>query len=570
MNTTNSNSNGKEEKILLMTLPFLTPLIPPVGISCLKSYLQKYGYHVKATDGMENLELRELCYRYFDKLETYIPEEKKGHFFNVGLDVLFNHFMAHINYKDENLYIELVKQLAAKNFFISVDEPQVRALNAIVKAFFNKLQDYVIDLLDKEKPTIMGLSIYKGTLASAVFAARTARKHSPHIKILAGGTIFSQDLFPGTYNFDTFVKRTPEIDKIFIGESEQLFLKYLQHQLPEHQKMYTLKDVDNQLVNLDTLDIPDYSDFDLTVYPLLASYTSRGCIYRCSFCAETVYWKQYNKKKVEKAADEFMALANKYGTRVFILTDCLINPLVTPLSHELIRRKANIYWDVYIKVDNRVCDPAYTHLWRKGGFYRARLGIESGSQAILDVIDKQINLQQIKAAITGLAAAGIKTTTYWIAGHPGESEQDFQATLDLLEELQDDLFEAECDPFRYFHTGQVNAEIWLKEKGNFLLYPEEMTDMLLMQTYVLNDYPEREIIYQRQCRFREHCKKLGIPNPYTYGEIREADERWKALHKNAVPPLAELDSRKNSNETSQVVHMISARDMTAREVDFSF
>jgi radical SAM superfamily enzyme YgiQ (UPF0313 family) len=479
--------------------------------------------------------------------------------------------MAHINYTDEELYMELVSQLVLKNFYVTIDSASIRRLNRMVGDFFDELETFLVNLIAEEKPSVLGLSVYKGTLAASVFTVRLVKKKWPSIKIVMGGTIFSQDLFPGTPNYERFLERTPEVDNIFVGESEKLLLKYLRGELPEDRKIYTLEDVDNQLLILDTLDVPDYMDFDLDGYPLLGAYTSRGCVYRCSFCAETVYWKKYNRKKVEKVADDFIELENQYGKNIFVLTDCLINPLVTSLSKELIRRDLKMYWDVYIKVDNHVCDPQYTHLWRRGGFYRARLGIESGSQHILDIIDKKITVEQIKAAVTSLASAGIKTTTYWISGHPGETEEDFQKTLDLLEELQDDLYEAECDPFRYFHTGQVDGEKWLKEKGNLLLYPEEMTDMLLTQTYVLNEQPSREIIYQRQCRFREHCKKLGIPNPYSVKEIRDADQRWKALHKNAVPPLMDfMDGKISRDEIKDVSRVVPARNTVVEDVDFSF
>jgi radical SAM superfamily enzyme YgiQ (UPF0313 family) len=245
---------------------------------------------------------------------------------------------------------------------------------------------------------------------------------------------------------------------------------------------------------------------------------------------------------------------------------------VKELSRELIGRDLKIYWDVYIKIDKNVCDPDQTLFWRKGGFYRARLGIESGSQRVLDIIDKKITIQQIKDGLRSLASAGIKTTTYWIAGHPGETEADFQQTLDLLEELQDSIFEAECDPFRYFHTGQVNAEEWLKQKGNRLLYPEETEDMLITQSYSLNSDPSREIIYDRQCRFKEHCKKLGIPNPYSISEIIEADKRWQRLQKNAVPPIMELTNNpaKYLGENEKVTRIFTARNTRADDVNFGF
>ncbi|UCH92155.1 MAG: radical SAM protein [Candidatus Aminicenantes bacterium] len=567
-----NNTKHHTEKILLMTLPFLTPLIPPMGISCLKGYLEENGYRVKTVDVMSNMEIRELCYLYFDTLQGYIPEKKQGHFFNVGLDVLYNHFMAHVNYKDEQKYIALVKILVSQNFFVQVDDEKVRELNGIVGMFFSQLARYLIELFNREKPAVLGLSVYKGTLAASYFAARLIKEKFPGIKIVMGGTIFSQELYPGTPNFNYFLEKASFIDKIFIGESETIFLKYLRGELTDDKKVYTLKDIDDRLLDLNTVPLPDYSDFNLSSYPLLPGFTSRGCIYRCSFCAETVYWKRYNRKSAQKVTDEFEELIRKYGRRLFVLTDCMINPLVTPLSQEIIKRNLKVYWDVYIKIDRQVCDPDQTLLWRRGGFYRARLGIESGSQKVLDMIDKKITLQQIKDGLRSLASAGIKTTTYWIAGHPGETEEDFQQTLDLLEELQDSIFEAECDPFRYFHTGQVNAEEWLKQKGNRLLYPGEATDMLITQSYSLNAYPPREIIYDRQCRFKEKCKKLGIPNPYSIRDIMTADRRWQKIQPNAVPAIMDLNNNpeKYLGENENVIRIYAARNNQVEDVDFDF
>jgi radical SAM superfamily enzyme YgiQ (UPF0313 family) len=78
-------------------------------------------------------------------------------------------------------------------------------------------------------------------------------------------------------------------------------------------------------------------------------------------------------------------------------------------------------------------------LWRRGGFYRARLGIESGSPKILQKMGKNTTIDQIKKALSNLAYARIKTTTYWIVGYPGETEEDFLKTLTLIKELQNEI-----------------------------------------------------------------------------------------------------------------------------------
>lgn len=563
--------NKTTDKILLAVFPFLTPLLPPLGISCLKGFLAKKGYMVKTVDVMSDIKIREACYQYFDTLKNMIGEEKRGHFFNVGLDVLCNHFMAHINHTDKAKYRELVKLVVKENFFVDIDTGEAEKLIEAVEDFYCKLADYTIRLIDAEKPAVFGASVYRGTLAASLFALKLIKERYPDILTVMGGAIFSQELFVGTPNYNLFMERTSYLDKILIGEGELLFLKLLEGELSEEQKTFSLKDIDYELLELDLLDLPDFDDFELSQYPVVSQYTSRGCIYQCSFCAETVYWRKYRRKNVQKIADELVEMKNKYNKSIFVFTDCLINPLVTDLSNEMVSRNLSLYWDVYIKVDKHVCDPEYTHLWRRGGFYRARLGIESGSQRVLDLIDKRITVDQIRMSLKSLAEAGIKTTTFWFAGHPGETEEDFQQTLDLLEELQDYIYEAECDPFRYFYTGQTNSDEWSQTIGNRLLYPSEYTDMLLTQTWQLNAVPEREVIYERACRFRNHCIKIGIPNPYSVTEIYQADERWKALHKNSVPSLIDIQKCNTApDENLKISRILTARSSITNMQDFAF
>ncbi|MFC2155234.1 radical SAM protein [Acidobacteriota bacterium] len=128
-----------------------------------------------------------------------------------------------------------------------------------------------------------------------------------------------------------------------------------------------------------------------------------------------------------------------------------------------------------------MCSDENTLLWRKGGFYRARIGVESGSQRILDLMGKHINIAQVKTALTSLAAAGIKTTTYWIIKYPGETKEDFRETLDLLEELRDVIYKTNCNPFWYFLTGQPASEEWAQNRP-MPLYSEKERESLLIQT----------------------------------------------------------------------------------------
>ena len=387
---------------------------------------------------------------------------------------------------------------------------------------------------------------------------------------VVGGGSFADELCYGSTNLDFFIEKTKnDIDKIIIGEGELLFLKLLQGELKENQKVYTINDIGRETLDLATASIPDFSDFELKDYPSLGSYTSRSCPFECSFCSETLQWGRFRKKKMDQAVDEMLELSRKYNRQLFLMSDSLLNPVVNDLSAELLKRDASIYWDGYFRVDHISSDLEKTFLWRRAGFYRARLGVESGSQRILDLMDKRITVEQIKAAVSSLAHAGIKTTTYWLIGHPGETDADFQLTLDIIEELKDDIYEAWANIFWYYPYGQVKSgELRQKSK---LLFPGNSRDLLLLETRIIDGEPTREEMYSRMFRFLDHCKKIGVPNLYSLHDFHEADERWKRLHKNAAPSLVSLMDRNSFIDENKKLKQVNFAKNTLHEnMDFSF
>jgi len=537
-----------------------------MGISCLKSYLRSHGYPVKTIDTNINFQFREVYDNYFNCLEQYIPANKRGNFYNIGGDVLRNHMMAHLNHENEKEYVNLVKIVVYQTFFYDIDEGQAAELNKIIAGFYTRLEEYFLQVLETEKPSILGLSVYSATVAASLFAFKLAKDNYPGIKTIMGGGIFAGELSLGSPNFDFFLENTPYIDKIIAGEGEKLFLRFLQDELPETQRVYTSKDLEQEVLPLDSLEIPDFSDLDTQYYPILAAYTSRSCPFQCTFCAEKILWGKYRKKSAKHIAEELIQASKKYNCQLFLMTDSLLNPVLKGLSSELIKAGTSIYWDGYLRADKSVCNLETTFQWRRGGFYRARLGLESGSQRILEAMGKNITPHQIREAVASLAYAGIKTTTYWLVGYPGETEQDFQQTLELIEELKDDIYEADCNPFSYYLTGQMESDEWKRKNKSILLYPESAADMLIIQTWIMDVEPFRDEIYRRVNRFVQHCKKLGIPNPYTLQEIYKADDRWKKLHKNAVPPLVEFIQAKNNqigyiDENKRVKKMIFGQNV---------
>jgi len=362
-----------------------------------------------------------------------------------------------------------------------------------------------------------------------------------------GGGVFADHLEMSSPNFSYFLEKTePYIDAIMVGEGEILLERYLERQLEPGKRVYSLDDIERESLDLSTVSIPDFSELKLSSYLQMAAYATRSCPFQCKFCSETVQWGRFRKKNAEQIVDEIDGIRRKNGGKLFLFGDSLVNPVIEDLSRQLLERRADIYWDAYLRTDPAVCDPVNTDLWRQGGFYRARLGIESGSQRVLDSMNKKISIRQIKKALSALANSGIKTTAYWVIGYPGETEADFRETLNLVTEMKDELYEVDWHPFYFFPRGQVSSHGWSRDFGIEPLYPGEFSDMLLTQTWILNTKPGREEIYDRLNRFKEACKRNGIPNPYSLYDIHQADLRWKKLHAKAkdTPKILELHNQK--------------------------
>ncbi|MCP5106959.1 MAG: radical SAM protein [bacterium] len=334
------------------------------------------------------------------------------------------------------------------------------------------------------------------------------------------------------------------------GEGERLFYKFLEGELPASQRLFTLRDNDGE-VDLATLDIPDFSGLDIDAYPYSSGFASRSCPFQCAFCSETVFWGKYRKKDVPKTVAQFERLYERDKTQLFSMSDSLLNTLIDDLADNFMKSKHAIYWDACIRAGDKVGNIENTHQWRRGGFYKAWLGLESGSPRVLKLMNKKISIEQTMNSVSALAHAGIKTATLWLIGFPGETEEDFQQTLDLLEELKDDIYDAEGTPFRYFLKGQSYSGYW-EGRTHSLLYPGSAREMLMVQTWILNGEPSREVTYQRLNRFIQHLNKLGIPNPYTLRDMYRADERWKRLQKNAVPSILEFSGDAYIDECKRI------------------
>ncbi len=558
----------KKKRVLLVLLPFWTPLIPPLGISGLKSYLKEHGFNAKTLDANTEIIFKEILDLYFNTLRKIVPEEKWGNFLKSGYEVLRNHMAAHLNYTDIEQYHTLITLLIYRNYYVRVLNSQVGELAAVLEQFYQRLDIYLTGVLEEEKPDVLGISTTSGTLPATIRAFEIVHEKFPHIRTVMGGCLFSWDLHQSP-DFQFFLEQIPHVDKIIIGEGEQLFLKLLQGELPESQRIFSLADLGGKALEISKTAAPDLTDFDTKKYPYLVISGSIGCSFNCNFCNFPTLYGKFRKKNARRIVEEMTALYKKHHSQLFFMSDLLINPILTELTEAMKDSEYMFYWDGHLRADAPVGNPENTLAWRRAGMYRARLGLESGSQRVLDLMNKNLTVEQSKAALSSLAYAGIKTSVFIVVGFPGETGEEFRMTLDMIEEYKNEIWHVESTPFQYFYSGQAEGDAWAPKRT--LLYPPEYRDMLVTQTWALNLEPSQEKIFDRLNRLEMHCQKLGIPGSLiTLQDHHIADERWKRLHKNAVPGIMSFKTGEYIDEKSNIKTLILAEDTRKEDAAFRF
>lgn len=215
--------------------------------------------------------------------------------------------------------------------------------------------------------------------------------------------------------------------------------------------------------DLDSLPYPDYTDLDFKKYPItgydfdqlkhekrsldrLVITGSRGCNNSCNFCDNYVFSPKYRFKKGERIAEEMIYLGNKYKMRNFFFTDALVNGNMKELrnmSEALLRyyeeNKSNfrfLWYGQFTCQNKKLMTANDFELCRQAGLNMVCIGIESGSEKVRKKMNKNFTNEDMDFTLKQCAKNNIDLTLLLIVGYPGETEDDFQETIDMLTKYQ--------------------------------------------------------------------------------------------------------------------------------------
>ncbi len=385
-------------KIALAFLPSWLPYTPPLGIATVSAFLKQKNYNVTVFDVNaeihHKLPSEKQVYWKMDRAESWMKMDEYKETIHPFLS---------------SELIKYAKKIA--------------------------LQDF----------QALGLSIYSSNYFPSRNLVHIIKKINPSIKIFYGGpgidaTLVENDLKEGL------------IDGAVFGEGEIGVLDLLDYfqgkkDFQECSGIMAFnaegnieKRVAHPLIKMKELPRPDFSAFNLSHYfdKTLAIEFSRGCIANCTFCSETNYWVSFRTKTVDQIVEEFKYNVETYDIHHFRVVDSLMNGnmrFLKELSQRIIDSGIEVYWHGFCRIDPKLNDEVLDLMYR-AGCRGIIFGLETGSQKVLNLMNKKVNIKDQYHVVRNTHKHKIKVYSEILVGFPGENIFDFFLTMKMLWSLR--------------------------------------------------------------------------------------------------------------------------------------
>ena len=312
-----------------------------------------------------------------------------------------------------------------------------------------------------QNPDLVGIH---GTTPIAHFMARCASivgKTWPKIPIIVGGPHAS--LLPESVFADM-----PEVDFLLRGEAEYTMPEFVRR-LDKNGKNTDFTDISGigfrngngffisdeipLIDDLDKIPFPAYDLFPLDSYfyrsrlvetgsdeRIFTIMTSRGCPNGCIFCCESaLYGRKFRMRSPENVVDEMEILANKYGVSHIVIYDASFmvdRNRVEKFCRLILDRNFKTSWRARVRAD-QITEPI-VNLMKRAGCTTLAIGVESGSQRLLDIMGKHTTISEIENAFRIVRDAGLWTVGYFMFGTPGETKEESFETVEFAKRLDPD------------------------------------------------------------------------------------------------------------------------------------
>ena len=299
--------------------------------------------------------------------------------------------------------------------------------------------------LKEIQPNYLVANIATPTFKSDMMAVQLAKEIVPSICTIVKGAPFL------TYNTNT-IYENPFIDYVIMGEAE-LTLKDILYGVPDNEILgicyrENFQPVKNDkrpfIDNLDILPFPARHLVDNSIYRRpdngkvqAVIKVARGCPFHCFFCLATpVSGAKVRTRSPENIVAELKECVEKYNIKNFLFWSDIFNfnrEWTLELCQKIIESGLKITWSSNTRADTM--DDEMAKMMYKSGCRLVSIGVESGSQKMLDNIGKKITLDDIRNTVKILKKNKIKIYNYFVIGLPWETEETVEETIKFAIEL---------------------------------------------------------------------------------------------------------------------------------------
>ena len=297
-------------------------------------------------------------------------------------------------------------------------------------------------------PDYLLINVATPTFKSDLGALTVAKEICPDVVTIAKGAAFLTVAFEVMY----FQK---DLDLILFGEPEDTLKEVLEGK--DYSKILGLYYRDDLrakftgsrpfIEDLDKLPFPARHLVDNNIYRRpdnnkvqAVIKVSRGCPFHCFFCLATpVSGAKVRKRSAENIIEEIKECVDKYGITNFLFWSDIFNidkVWVMDLCQKIIDSGLKITWSANTRADT--ADEEMAQKMYEAGCRLVSIGVESGSQEMLDKIGKRITLDDVRLTVKIFKKAGIRIYNYFVIGLPWEDEDTVEDTIDFAIELDSD------------------------------------------------------------------------------------------------------------------------------------
>lgn len=207
-----------------------------------------------------------------------------------------------------------------------------------------------------------------------------------------------------------------------------------------------------QIADIDSLPWPDRERIDMPKYVeawrthhgmgSVNLITARGCPYKCKWCSHAVFGYSYRRRDPIDCADEVQHIVDAYRPDQLWYSDDVFtinHRWLYNYAAELKRRNLKLPFETISRADRMMKDEVLETLAAMG-CYRIWIGAESGSQRILDAMERRVTVEQVEWATRAAQRHGIQVGMFLMWGYDGEQFEDIEATVEQVKKWNPDVF----------------------------------------------------------------------------------------------------------------------------------